>query len=266
VAELAARIGDGCSLAVPSDAGGASLATTRALIRRRARDLHLIGVPTSGLQADLLIGAGCVRKLEISAVSLAEHGLAPRFSLAVKRRELQLLDATCPAIHAGLTAAEKGVPFMPMRGLIGSDLVRWRSDWITIGNPFADGPDPIVLIPAIRPDVALFHVALADRFGNVWVGMRRELMTLAHAAHSTLVTAEEIDQGNLLADPVRGPGVIPSVYVTAVAAAPRGAWPLGLAGRYAPDDAHLAGYARLAWDDDGFRGYLREHVLAESAK
>ena len=70
---------------------------------------------------------------------------------------------------AGLVAAQKGIPFMPIRGIIGSDLMKASSDWKIIDNPFAPG-DPIVVVPAIRPDVALFHAPEADRFGNVRIG------------------------------------------------------------------------------------------------
>ena len=83
-------------------------------------------------------------------------------------------DATCPALHAAFQAAEKGVPFMPLRGLIGSDLLAHRPDWKVIDNPF-DDDDPIVLLPALKPDVALFHAPIADRDGNVWIGRDREL-------------------------------------------------------------------------------------------
>ena len=54
-------------------------------------------------------------------------------------------DATCPALLAGLVAAQKGAPFMPIRGIIGSDLLRARPDWKVIENPFAPD-DPIVAI------------------------------------------------------------------------------------------------------------------------
>ena len=186
---LVKRIPDGALLAVPPDYSGVAMAAARALIRRGVRDLHLLAVPTSGLQADLLIGAGAVATLEAAAVSLGEWGPAPRFVAAVKAGALAIKDSTCPAIHAGLQAAEKGIPFMPLRGLLGSDLMRHRDDWRVIDNPLAAGgePDPIVVLPAITPDVALFHAPLGDRSGNVWVGRRRELATLAHAARELLI-------------------------------------------------------------------------------
>ncbi len=260
--DLAARVPDGAKLAVPRDITGPAMAATRVLIRRGVRGLHLVCVPTSGLQADLLIGAGCVATLETSAVTLGEFGPAPRFTAAVKAGAIAILDATCPAIHAGLQAAEKGIPFMPLRGVLGSDLVAQRPDWRVIRNPFVaaddrDGEDdPILVLPAIRPDAALFHAPRADRFGNVWIGPRRELMTMAHAAKHTLVTVEEIVDGDLLADDAAAAGTIPALYVSAIAEAESGAWPLAFHDAYEADTAELADYARLARTEPGFAQYL----------
>ena len=236
---------------------------TRALIRRGVKRLHLVALPTSSLQADLLIGAGCVATLETSAVSLGEFGPAPRFSAAIISGAIKMMDATCPALHAGLQAAEKGVPFMPLRGVLGSDLVRHRPDWKVVQNPLAEGEDPILLAPALSPDVALFHARWADCAGNVWVGRRRELATIAHAARRCFVTFESLREGDMLEDELLAPGLVSSVYVTGVAPARRGAWPLGVADEYPIDDAHLALYAKAARSMDGFERYLEEFVLRE---
>ena len=254
-----APITDGCLLAVARDVSGVAMAATRALIRRGIRRLHLVALPTSSLQADLLIGAGCVETLETSAVSLGELGPAPRFTAAVISGAIRMRDATCPALHAAFQAAEKGVPFMPLRGLIGSDLLVHRPDWKVIDNPFGND-DPIVLLPAIKPDVALFHAPLADRDGNVWIGRDRELAMMAHAATKTVVTVEKLHDGNLLDDPFLAAGTLGGFYVETVAVAPKGAWPLGLADHYPPDAAHLAEYVRLAATMEGFAGYLERHV------
>ena len=150
---------------------------------------------------------------------------------------------------------------MPLRGLIGSDLLRVRPDWRVIDNPLADGGgDPIVLLPALRPDIALFHAPWADEHGNVWLGARRELVTMAHAAKETLVAVEEVRPGDLLAAQPLAAGALPARDVAALAEAPQGAWPLGLAGRYEPDRAHLADYAMLAASEAGFTAYCAAHV------
>ena len=113
--EALAPVTDGCVLAVPRDVSGVAMAATRELIRRGVKRLHLVTLPTSSLQADLLIGAGCVETIETSAVSLGELGPAPRFTAAVTAGAILVKDATCPALHAAFQAAEKGVPFSPDR-------------------------------------------------------------------------------------------------------------------------------------------------------
>src|SRR5204863_485851 len=80
--------------------------------------------------------------LETPAVSLGEFGPAPRFTAAMTAGAIRMKDATCPALHAAFQATEKGIPFMPLRGLIGSDLLPHRPDWKVIDNPFGNN-DPI---------------------------------------------------------------------------------------------------------------------------
>ena len=262
--EALSCIVDGTILVVPREVSGVPMAATRELIRRGIRRLHLVALPTSSLQADLMIGAGCIETLETSAVSLGEFGPAPRFSAAITGGTIRMKDATCPALHAGLQAAEKGVPFMPLRGLIGSDVLKYRDDWRTIDNPFGNG-DPIVLLPAIRPDVALFHAPMADRFGNVWIGRQRELAMMAHAAAKTVVTVERLHDGNLLEDPVLAAGALPGFYVEHVVVAERGAWPLPLPDHYTADAEHLALYAKMAATPEGFAEYLDRYVYERRA-
>lgn len=262
--DLAGMVRPGMLVAIPPDYSGVAMAATRALIRRGARDLRLIAVPTSGLQADVLIGAGCVAELEAAAVTLGEIGPAPRFTAAVVAGHLRMRDTTCPAIHAALQAAEKGIPFMPLRGLLGSDILAHRADWRVGENPFAPG-DPIAFLPAIQPDVALFHAAMADREGNVWIGRRRELMTMAHAAKTSLVTVEQIVDDSLLANEATAAGVLPALYVGGVAQAPRGAWPLGLLDLYPPDEPALMRYAAAARSDAGFAAWLDDFVAMKAA-
>jgi glutaconate CoA-transferase subunit A len=250
---LARRVAPGQSLAIP--VAGVAMAATAALIEAGADSLRLICVPTSGLQADLLIGARAVAAIETSAVSLGEAGGAPRFTAAVRDGSFALTDSTCPAILAGLLAAQKGVPFMPIAGIIGSDLLKVRTDWKVIDSPVGE-PRKVVVVPAITPDVALFHAAEADRAGNVRIGRLRELATMAYAARRTLVTVERIVEHNLMETEDSAAGVLPSLYVDAVARAPRGAWPLSLRDQYETDTAELARYAAMARSEEGFRAYL----------
>ncbi len=261
--ELVSRIPDGASLAIPAEYSGCAAAAVRALIRRGCRDLHLIPVPTGGFMADWLIGAGCVTSVEAAAMTLGEHGTPPRFSAAIREGRIRMKDSTCPAIHAGLQAAEKGIPFIPLRGILGSDLLRYRSDWRVINNPFSEHDDPIVLLPAIRPDVALIHARAADRHGNVWVGVRREMMLMAHAAQATLVTVERIEDTDFLTDDAMAAGTIPALYISALSVVPGGARPIGLAGSYPADGAELAEYAKVAKTEEGFRRWADRAIYGK---
>lgn len=266
VEDLVARIADGAKVALPPDYSYCAMAAVRALIRRGAKGLHIVGVPTFGFQGDMLIGAGCVETVETSAVTLSEHGLAPRFTKAIKDASIKMMDATCPAVHAALQASEKGIPFIPLRGLIGSDILANRKDWKVGNNPFAENDDPIVYLPALKPDVALIHAPLADKFGNVWIGVRRELMLMAHASAETFVTAEKIVDYNLMSDVKTKAGTIPGLYVSAIAEADQGAWPLGMPDGYGADHAHLAAYAQDALTDMGFQNYLERHIHQKTAQ
>ena len=261
---IAAQIPDGSLIAMPPDYSLPAMEVVRALIRRQAKGLRLLGVPVLGMSADLLIGAGCVAQVESSAVSLGEAGMAPRFTEAAERGEIRVKDATCPMVHSALQAAEKGVPFMPLRGVIGSDLLKYRPDWKVIDNPYAAG-DPIILARAIEPDVALFHARWADSVGNLWLGRRRELVTIAHASRTCFATYESLREGDMLEDELLAPGVLQSMYLTGIARAERGAWPLGVADVYPIDDAELLAYARAAKTREGFRKYLDQHVLRRAA-
>lgn len=250
-------------VAVPAEMSGVSMTLTRALVRRGIRNLHLVCLPTSGLQTDLLIGAGCARVVETSGVSLGEFGQARRFQAAVKSGGVLVRDATCPAVHAGFRAAAAGIPFMPMRGLLGTDLLANRPDWRVVDNPFAQGADPIVLLPAIHPDVTIFHAPYADRHGNIFIGARRELLVMAQASRRTLVTVEEIRDVDLLENEDTAACSLAAAYGAEIAVAPRGAWPLALWDLYGVDAPHLKDYAEKSRSDADFRRYLDEHVFSK---
>lgn len=260
VEDLAARIPDGISLAIPTDRNGPPMALLRALIRRQPKHLYLVNTPTSGLPSDLLIGAGCVDAVETSGISLNEYGPAPCFSRAVREGCVRIVDATCPAMMAQFQAGEKGVPFAALRGIVGSDLLKHRDDWTVMDNPFGNH-DPIVLMKALNPDIAVLHAALADRAGNIWLGRRADLRTVVHAARRTFVTVEAMHDGDLIVDERYAAGTVPAIYIDGWALAPQGCWPCGFWSPDQPiDDAHMREYARLARTEDGLRRYLDTYV------
>ena len=264
---LVSHVGDGALLALPNavstEFSGISMVTTRALIRKDIKDLELVAVPSTSLQGDLLIGAGCVASLLTGSILLYEYGRANRFMDAQKAGTITIKDSTCPAIHAGLIAAEKGLPFMPLRGLIGSDVLRHRMEhdgWQCIDNPLAED-DPIVVVPPIQPDVCVLHVPLADRLGNVWIGRRSEFATMARASTKTLVTFEKLFDGDLMSNDDKAPATIPEFYVTALSHQPKGSWPLHCGKAYAEDAGHMREYAELSKTEAGFAEYLDRYVL-----
>lgn len=266
---LVAHIQDGDVVAlahtISADFSAAAMVATPALVRRGIKRLHLIGVPALSLQADILIGAGCVATVESGSILLYEYGAANRFVAAQRDGAITVKDSTCPAIHSSLIAGAKGLPFFPVRGLIGSDVLRHRIEedgWRVIDNPFADD-DPIVAVPARRPDVALFHVPVADAWGNVWIGRRDELGTMARSARKVLVTCETISEGNLVESETLAPATVPEMYVTALSHQPNGSWPLFGGPTHPEDRAFLQDYARLSKTDQGFREFLEAYLAAQ---
>lgn len=151
---------------------------------------------------------------------------------------------------------------MTVRGIIGSDLLRLHEkigDWRVVGNPFGTD-DPIVAVSAIQPDVALFHAPMADDRGNVWIGKREELGTMARASKKALVTVEKLYKGNLLENNDLTPGTLPATFVSAFSLAPRGSWPLDGGELYPDDVEHLKRYAEQSRTAEGFADYLAKHV------
>jgi glutaconate CoA-transferase subunit A len=269
---LAALVPHGASVTVQKgDEADVPMALAFALVRRGVRGLHVVTLPTcaypaSGMMIDVLIGAGCVASAETSGISLHELGAAPRFALAVKSGALKVLDSTCPAVYAALQAGAKGQPFAPLRGLIGSDLLRHRSDWRVIDNPFAAAPspqgaggDPVVLLPALNADVAIFHAPKADAEGNVWVGRDRDRVLAAHAAGTVLVTVEQVVPGSFFDDEAMSAGVIPAVCVSAIAVVPGGCWPMDVRGGIDLDAVRA--YQQAARSDEGFAAWVQAHVM-----
>jgi len=151
-----------------------------------------------------------------------------------------------------------GVPYIPVVGLVGTDLLKRRDDMVVAPDPF-DGKTLSVVAKALRPDVALFHARKADREGNVFCGYDAEALILAEAARRVIVTAEEIV--DRLNEKEAAGAFIPGIHIDAVVHTRFGAHPGGCAGLYAPDKAHMARYVAAAQDDASFAEYLRAHVF-----
>ncbi len=169
VDEIVSEIYDGTLLGIPADYSGVPMTFTKKLIKKKVKNLKLYCLPLTTIQGDMLIGSGCVDEIEAAAVSLGEFGQAPRFQDAVINQKIKVKDSTCPALHAQLQATERSVPFMPLRGIIGSDLLKFRNDWKVIENPMKNSGkegEEIILLPAVQLDVLVFHATKADKNGK----------------------------------------------------------------------------------------------------
>jgi glutaconate CoA-transferase, subunit A len=150
-----------------------------------------------------------------------------------------------------------GVPYVPITGLVGTDLLKKRDDMVIADDPF--GSDKKYLVArALRPDVAVFHAQTADRQGNVSCGYEVDAAMLAEASAHVIVTAERIV--DRLTEKESAGAFIPAIHVDSVAHAPWGAHPAGLAGMYAPDKPHMREYVLASRDDEAFAAYLQTHV------
>jgi glutaconate CoA-transferase subunit A len=160
---------------------------------------------------------------------------------------------------SALQAGVMNVPFVPVRGLLGTDYMKVRPDFKEIRNPY-DPSEPIAIVPALAPDVAIFHGYQADRHGNVVTNHAGDAKLIAQASRRAIATVETIVDGDLSRQPVRG-ALVPGIHVTAVVHAPRGAHPLTCHGQYGVDRAHLAEYIEAARSEATFKAYLDRYVL-----
>lgn len=155
-------------------------------------------------------------------------------------------------------AGSMGVPYVPVRGFAGSDIVARRTDtFMTVPNPF-EPEESFVVAKAITPDVGIFHGLKADRLGNVLVRKNGEELMLAQSSRRVIVTVEEIVDD---LDPNDSAGwFIPAIHVTAVVHAPQGAYPTAAPGYYPADHDQLKEYVEAAQSDDTFSAYMDKYV------
>jgi glutaconate CoA-transferase subunit A len=239
---------------------GRPMALVREIARRGLRDLTIVA-PVAALDVDLLVAAGCVRKVVTSYAGCeAVAGVAPVFRAAVERGDVEAWDADEAHCVAGLRAAGQGLPFLPWRGGVGTDLPRINPDLVEFADPI-DG-QPLLAVPAIPLDVALIHAERADRYGNVqFAGPAHADPLLAAAAERVVVQVERV-VGN---DEIRrDPPATRRWRTTTVVPALWGTHPYAAAGVEA-DSAHLRELARVGraaakGDRTGIDEYLRRHV------
>ncbi len=231
------------------------------IIRQQRRNLTLIG-PISDLLFDQLIGAGCVEKVKAAWVGNVSEGLGHCYRRAIEQsipRAIVTEEHSNFTIGLALLAASLGVPYMPTRSLLGSDIPRQNSTFHLQQSPL-DGT-PLLLVPAVHPDVTIIQVQRSDEAGNahLWgsVGISEEAML---AARDVIVVAEEIVAREvILSDPNRVLG--PSFKVRAVVHEPWGAHPSAVQGCYNRDHQYYHEYHTRTRTTEGFQRWLDEWVL-----
>jgi glutaconate CoA-transferase subunit A len=230
------------------------------LIRQGKRDLTLIG-PVSDMLFDQLVGAGGVARVVAAWVGNVSAGLGHNYRRAVERgepRSIVVEDHSNFTIALGLLAGSLGAPYIPTRSLLGSSLVESNPTLKVSSDPFSG--DPVVLVPAIVPDVAIVNVQRADALGHAhcWgpLGATREA---ARAARAVIVVAEEIaSTERLLSDP--NLVLTPAVKVAAVVHEPWGAHPSPVQGYYSRDHDFYGHYHDETRTSEGFATWLDQWV------
>jgi glutaconate CoA-transferase subunit A len=231
------------------------------IIRQGKRDLTLIG-PISDMLFDQLIGAGCVRKVQAAWVGNVSAGLAHNYRRAVEEgtpHPIEIEDHSNFTVALGLLAAALGAPYIPTRTVLGTDILK-TNPMLQVASSPLDG-SPMVLVPAIRPDVAILHVQRSDAEGNAhaWgnLGITEEA---ALASRTVILVAEEIvDREVILSDPNRV--LLPGFRVAAVVHEPGGAHPSPVQGYYNRDHEAYHEYHRATRTREGFEAWLEEWVL-----
>jgi len=259
LSEAVALVQDGMTVAL---GGGLSarlpMAMVRELIRQGRRDLHVIG-SAHGIDVDLLVAAGAVKVSEESYVGFEQDfGLAPAFRRAAESGALEVRESTCVSILSQLRAAEMGLPFLPVRGLKGTDIGTLHPEYAMVTCPFTG--EELVAVPALSPDAALIHAPLGDHRGNLHLEQPYVMdERFAHASRTVLATVERLaEPGEVAAAGV----VIPAHCVSAVVEAPFGAHPSSCYPDYAYDRPHLAGYVAAATEGgEALREYLDRFVF-----
>jgi glutaconate CoA-transferase subunit A len=211
----------------------------RALIRRKIRNLTVIGAATAGLEIDLLIGAGCVRKVIAPYIGAELYApIGHCFRRAAERDEIEVYETTEYLLYSQLDAAARGLGFLPWRGGVGTSIPVLNPDYVPFNDPI--NGEPYLAVPALHADWAIIHVGKADSYGNgQHGGVRFGDRLLSRAAERVMLTAESIVPN---AEIRKNPWATSVAYADAVIEAPFGSHPYASHGFYVEDEDAIADY------------------------
>ncbi len=225
-------------------------ALVREIIRQRKKDLW-IGAEFTLHESSLLVGAGCASRIDVGFLGYGNY-----IGQAVCDGRVRVYEWTNGGLALRILAGARGVPFLPTRDLLGTDNLAVSAAKV-VDDPFTG--DPVCLVPALNPDVALIHAHQADVYGDARIfGTNLFALEAAMASHRVIVSAEEIiEPEEFRKDPMRT--TIPYFLVDAVVHVPFGAYPGSMPARYEIDLAHVDMLNAIRTDDQ-MRAYLDEYV------
>lgn len=232
------------------------------IIRQRKKDLTVLG-KTAVHDIDLLIGGGCVSKVECAyAFGHELRGLSPNGRRAVESGQVKVAaEISNAAYQWRFLAGMMGIPFIPVRNMAGTDTFA-HSSAIQITDPWSG--KPVVLVPAAYPDVTLIHVPRCDRYGNSQIdGIPVEDIELARASRRLIISTEQVVEDDVIrCEPCRTD--IPFYIVDAVCEMPFGAHPTQMPYLYAFDEPHIRTWLVQSKTPEGTQAFLEHYVYGVS--
>lgn len=240
------------------------IAITHEMIRHGFRDLTL-SWQSAGMAPDYLAGAMMlddshfsIKRVEIAYWAHEAFGLSPMFRYLAERGMVEIEDWSNYNMSARFKAGAMGLPFIPTRGPLGSDIVK-TSRTKVIDCPFTGRP--IALLPASNPDVAIIHVQAADKYGNCIIrGTDCTCAEIAMASAHTIVTCEQLVSHELVVSNPKDV-LIPFMAVDAIIEVPFGAYPGACRRHYYFDGEHIKEFHAAAetMRKDGISDLLRSY-------
>lgn len=266
VDEVAAEVRDGMIIGI----GGwgsrrKPMALVRALLRTNVKNLTVVSY--GGPDVGLLAAAGKVRRLVYGFVTLDSVPFDPHFARARQSGTIDVTEYDEGMVAAGLSAAVKRLPFLPIRAGLGSDVVTTNPDLRTVTSPYADGEE-LLAVPALKLDIALVHLNRADKRGNAqYLGPDPYFDDdFALAADRCFVSAERIVDTTELSDAPVQSLLLNRGAVTGVVSAPHGAHFTSAAPDYGRDEAFQRHYVACAKDPDAWPSFVDRFLSGDEAR
>jgi glutaconate CoA-transferase subunit A len=229
-------------------------------IIRQGRKKLVLARATPDLIYDQMVAAGCARKVIFSYMGNPGVGSLRIVRSAVEAGELEWEEYSHFSMISRLQAGATGLPFMPMNPTAAGDLEHANPSYRTVTDPYSG--QEVVVVPALKPDVAIVHVQRADAQGNaqIW-GIIGEQKEAAFAANRVILTAEEIVAADIIrSDPNRT--LIPGFIVDAVCHVPYCAHPSYTQGFYDRDNGFYLQWDQISRNREGVLAYLDEWVYS----